>query len=281
MSQKSINIIGALSRQARANPNATAVDTPIGNISFRELDILVWRAATALYRGGVHPGAVVALAFRNELALLVAMLATARIGATVFSIPQSAPDMQRKAMAAESGAAMLATDTQDLAIGNLSTVTLDLRALALPSSAIDRQVEDKSPQAPCCTPDTGSGSTGKPKLIPMSHEIAIRRLVLSPYIQTGDRIVSLISSDFGGTKSLYLQSICVGATIILFNRRQASPIALCNERKASFLFAAVTHAEQMLRMLPEDATHVLGGCDHLYWRAQASATSCVARSRGN
>jgi len=90
-----MNLANELSKQAQLRPDATAIHLPRGTLSFRQLEELTWRAATFLHQNGVKAGDVVALTFASELTLLVTMLATARIGATVFSLPRNSPPFLR------------------------------------------------------------------------------------------------------------------------------------------------------------------------------------------
>ncbi|HOA94677.1 MAG TPA: AMP-binding protein, partial [Quisquiliibacterium sp.] len=88
------NLADALTRQAARTPAAPAVDVDGRVLAFQALESLVWKAAAALAGAGVRRGDVVAMACARPLPHLVSMLAVARLGATVLSIPSSAPHRQ-------------------------------------------------------------------------------------------------------------------------------------------------------------------------------------------
>lgn len=86
-----MNIVELLSRQAAERSEAAALVLLDKTVSYGALDTLVWKATTKPHRIGIRTGDVVAISFENQLAALIAMLATERIGATVFPLPPNTP----------------------------------------------------------------------------------------------------------------------------------------------------------------------------------------------
>ncbi len=253
------NLTDELSNQANLRPEAIAIHLPVANISFRQLETLTWRAATFLHQNGIRAGDVVALTFANELTLIITMLATARIGATAFSIPRGSPAILQAEMAATAKAQVLATDIVDLYADGLPRLLVDVELLAKDSAFIDTAVRDKSPQAPWLI-ITGSGSTGRPKQIPVTHSVFRERMVLySDQISTSsdDRIVSLIHSDFPSAKNQLLNALFSGASICLFDRAHTDPIELCRRKRVTVLYTAVIHVEQLVNRLPLGSKGIL------------------------
>ncbi len=257
--ESQINLADELSKQASLRPEATAINLPAGRVSFRQLEILIWRAATFLYRSGIRPGDVIALTFANELASITTMLATARIGATAFSVPRGSPSVLQAEMVAEAKVRILATDIADADSGGLPRLLVDVGILAKDSTSIDTSVRDKHPQAPWLI-ITGSGSTGRPKQIPITHSVFHSRMVLySDQILTSpnDCVASLIHSDFTVAKNQYLNALFAGASICLFDRANTNPIELCRRKQVTVLYAAVIHVEQLINRLPGGSKNVL------------------------
>lgn len=143
-----MNIVDLLSRQAAERSDAAALVLLDKTVSYGALDTLVWKASTKLHRIGIRTGDVVAISFENQLAALIAMLATARIGATVFSLPPNTPAAQRKSALARVGASFALTDSTTPDVDGVSTVNLDSRELTEPKEAIATGMGDESPQAP-------------------------------------------------------------------------------------------------------------------------------------
>jgi acyl-coenzyme A synthetase/AMP-(fatty) acid ligase/D-alanine-D-alanine ligase-like ATP-grasp enzyme len=255
-----MNLANELSRQAQLRPDATAIHLLKGTLSFRRLEELTWRAATFLHRNGVKAGDAVALTFASELALLVTMLATARIGATVFSLPRNSPPMLRAEMAAGAGARILATDCADADGAGLARLPVDIDALSKVEAPIDVNVRVDSPQAPWLI-ITGSGSTGRPKLFPVTHAQFHARISLtgeSISLSQNDRYASLPHLDFTSPKVKCLAALFAGAAVVLFDRSQLNPVVLCREYRVSILDATVFHVEQILAALTGDAKDMLG-----------------------
>jgi acyl-coenzyme A synthetase/AMP-(fatty) acid ligase len=253
------NLADELTNQASLRPEAIAIRLRARDISFRQLEILTWRAATFLHRNGTRAGDVVALSFANELTLIITMLATARIGATAFSVPAGSPPILQAEMLAKAKARILATDIAAADAGGLPRLLVDVGILAKDPTAIDTSVRDKYPQAPWLI-ITGSGSTGRPKQIPVNHSVFRERMVLySDRISTSpsDCIVSLIHSDFTLAKNQYLNALFAGASICLFDRAKTNPIDLCRRRQVTILYTAVMHVEQLLNRLPAGSKNVL------------------------
>ncbi len=254
-----MNLANELSRQAQLRPDATAIHLPKGTLSFRQLEELTWRAATFLHRNGVKAGDVVAHTFASELTLLVTMLATARIGATVFSLPRNSPPFLRAEMAAGASAHILATDCADADGAGLPRLLVDIGALSKVDAPIDVSVREDSPQAPWLI-ITGSGSTGRPKCFSVTHAKFYARISLvgeTISLSSNDRLASLAHLDFTSPKERCLAALCAGAAVVLFDRNQQNPIALCRRYQVSVLDATVFHLEQLLAALPGDSKDML------------------------
>ncbi|MBL0076971.1 MAG: acyl--CoA ligase [Rhodocyclaceae bacterium] len=254
------NLADGLSQQALLRPDATAVHLPTRVVTFRQMENLVWRTAMFLHGQSIQPGDVVALTFINELTLIVAMLATARIGATAFSVPRATPAIQQSEMLLLVNAKYMATDIVGTNLEGLVTLLLDIEALFRESIPIDKSLRDGNPHAPWLI-SMGSGSTGRPKQIPVSHSLFQARMALySDQIppSSSDRVASLIHSDFPTAKYWHLHAIFSGASICLFDRGNTNPIELCRNKKVTVLYSAIVHVEQLINQLQSESKNALG-----------------------
>lgn len=254
------NLADELGIQARLRPEAIALQLPNGTLSFRQLDDLTWRAASLLHLHGVRPGEIVVLSCASELALLAALFATARIGATAFSLPINTPPLLCAEMAKRVKARFLATDRPGRDIAGLARLSVDLDSLAAASTPLDPGVSQAFPPAPWLI-ISGSGSTGHPRLFTITQAQFHARAALAGKmlaLTSADRFASLAHLDFTSPKERCFAALFAGATVVLFDRKQANPLTLCRDQDVTVLDATVFHLEQMLGALPAGARNQLG-----------------------
>lgn len=255
-----MNLADLLSDNARRSPLAPAVVLADATLTYAQLEALVWQAAGFLRGVGVGRGDVVAQAFADEADALVALLATARIGATVFSLPLSLPPLKRAASVARAGATHLVTDSPQFEVDGLHPIVLrrsEVSALPVPAQS---DLRDDHPQAPWLLV-TGSGSTGEEKLMPMTHRQLMARLEFNRrvYATTAPhRLFSMVGVEFAVGKNACLTMLCHGWTVVLDPRGRVDPIAVCRRFGVTALFATVMHLEQMIAALPATGAPVLG-----------------------
>lgn len=254
------NLADELGKQARLRPEAIAIQLPHGVLSFRQLDDLIWRAASLLHRNGAKPGDVFVLNFASELALLATLFATARIGATAFSLPINTPPLLRTEMAERVNARYLATDRPDGDIAGLARLSIDIDSLPAACVPLDPGVSQAFPPAPWLI-ISGSGSTGHPRLFAVTQAQFLARATLAGKmlaLSFADRFASLVHLDFTSPKERCLAALFAGATVVLFDRKPANPVALCRDQGITVLDATVFHLEQLLDSLPAGARNELG-----------------------
>lgn len=245
-----MNISDMLESQAAALGEAPAIILQDQTLTFKQLDARVWHFAGELHRRGVRRGDVLAHTFDSELALFCSMLATARIGATVFSVPPNTPGVKRAQLLQQVRARHLATDRAGLQYTGMSTIPLALEPLHF--NAPEPALKDEGPIAPWIIV-SGSGSTGRAKLLPITHRQQWARMrcgqTLFPYAAS-DVFASLIPLDFYTTKMRYLEALAKGTPIALYDRRRQGAADLIDKYKVTALYGTVMHAEQLLQSLP-------------------------------
>lgn len=254
-----MNISDVLESQAAALGEAPCIFLPDQQLSFKTLNTRVWQVASALRQGGVGRGDVLAHTFNSELALFCCMLASARIGATVFSLPLNTPALKRQHLLEQVRARYLVTDLADLHDSGVATIALAAPQNHGHTEPPDPSLKDEDPQAPWIIV-SGSGSTGRAKLLPVTHRQQWARMKagqsLFPYAAS-DVFASLIPLDFYTTKMRYLEALAKGAPFFLYDNHPQAVIDLVASAKITALYATVMHAERWLQALPANAKPAL------------------------
>ncbi|HEV2702456.1 MAG TPA: amino acid adenylation domain-containing protein, partial [Steroidobacteraceae bacterium] len=214
--------------QVARSPEAIAVAFEGEVISYRELNALSNRFARHLLASGVKPGAKVGICMSRSIALIVALLAVQKSGATYVPLDPDFPAERLNYMLNDSGAALLIT-SGTLPPGLELPAALGTVALAdLPEDHATAAVENLG-WAPAPF-DLAyllytSGSTGRPKGVGVPHG-ALANFLISmrqcPGLAAADALaaVTTISFDIAGLE-LYLPLI-VGARVELVSRRVAT-----------------------------------------------------------
>jgi acyl-coenzyme A synthetase/AMP-(fatty) acid ligase/D-alanine-D-alanine ligase-like ATP-grasp enzyme len=247
-----MNISDMLESQAAALGQAPAIILQDRTLAFKELDTRVWQLAGKLYRSGVGRGDVLAHTFDNELTLFCCMLATARIGATVFSLPLNTPPLKRQHLLEQVRARHLATDMADLQYSGILTIPLGSEGDSLHATVPELGLKDEDPAAPWIIV-SGSGSTGRAKLLPITHRQQRARMQtgqdLFPYAAS-DVFASLIPLDFYTTKMRYLEALTKGTPFVLYDKNRQVVSDVIERFKVTAIYGTVMHAERMLQSLP-------------------------------
>ena len=257
MSMETItNIADIVSYQADIQADAIAVYTKEENLTYKQLDNLIWKLSNYLHKKNVVSGDVVTLVLNNELTILVSMLALARLGATVFSIPTSTPKLVFENMLANVNSKLMITDNVNKLKNSIPSLTIDLNHIEKSITSIDKSISCTSPNAPWSF-IAGSGSTGKKKIMPISHLQQIYRTKTSPIwlnATNKDRIATFVHINFSISKSIYLNAFYIGASIVLFDKQELNLFNIYKKYEISILHATVFHIEKILKESTEKLT---------------------------
>ena len=276
-----MNITDMLESQAVARGDAPLIVLHDCKLSFRALDIRVWQLSAQLQQSGVERGDVVAHTFADELDLFCCMLATARIGATVFSLPQATLPWKREQLLADTRTRHLATDVAGLHYGGIPTVLVG--SAAAHCSGLQRARKDDDPSAPWVIV-IGSGTTGASKLIAISHRQQWVRMMAGknwfPNAQS-EVFCSLVPLDFFTTKMRYLEALTQGTPIAVFDRARHGFTQLIDRFKATTIYGTVMHAENLIRSTSGDGKSALASLGSLMVIGSTVSMRLRERLRGS
>jgi amino acid adenylation domain-containing protein len=245
------SILGVLRRAA---PDATALDTPLGPVSFRELLSRVDGLAGALRAMGVGPGAWVAVYLERSAEMIIGLLGAMACGAGYVPLDPEHPAARQRHVLDDSRPAVL------LGRADGDALTAGGAALRLGPDDWPRT----GPPAPA--PDEGpaylmytSGSTGKPKGAVIEH--AALRNYLSwcvsalPFCGGGVPLFNSISFDHVVTA--IFPPLLRGEPVVLLppvRGGRALADALLTGRRYSYVKLTPSH----MRMLDLDQRAELG-----------------------
>lgn len=235
------NVSDILSKQALKQPSEKALLTNQSSISYLELDILVKRCATYLKQQGIKENDVVIHIFSNPILSIIAMFASARIGATMVSSPSNFSNDYLKELSEESLAKVLITDAEDTK--ELQINTLVVKQKLFENTQIETANYVEKPNAPWQL-IIGSGSTGKNKLFAITHSHEINRTLLWTPILADDIVTSFSEVTYSSVKRRILETFHAGASFFIFSaNKRIQDLRIHN---VTLLQTTAFHIEQLL-----------------------------------
>ncbi|MCC6191127.1 MAG: amino acid adenylation domain-containing protein [Anaerolineales bacterium] len=227
--------LGLIEGQARRVPAAMAVEAAEHNpangnaagLTYAALDREANQLARFLNAQGIGPGALVGVCVERTPRMLVALLGILKSGAAYLPLDPSYPPERLAFMLADSGAALVLTETglvgqvPDFAGRTLALDEAWPQISSQPGSTLRRRpLLDE-----CAYTIYTSGSTGQPKGVQVPHR-ALTNFLLSmqtaPGLTEADRLlaVTTLSFDIAGLE-LYLPLV-TGARVVLASRETAA-----------------------------------------------------------
>jgi amino acid adenylation domain-containing protein len=222
-------------RTADRVPDATAITSTDGDLTYRELDEQANRLAHRLADVGVGAGDAVGICMRRSAGSIVAVLATMKAGAAYVPLNFEHPAARLANQLEQAGAKAVVTEASvadRLPESGLPVIILD-RDAELAAASPARPAVDVSPDHLAYVLYT-SGSTGKPKGVEITHRNLVNYTthllrVLGDVDGRTFGVVSALSTDLGNT-SLF-PSLAGGGCLVLVDPDTAMDPALFAERQ--------------------------------------------------
>ena len=208
---------GLVRAQVRRTPDAVAVLSEMGSLTFRELEARAGNLAFRIRARGVKAGDPVGLCLDRTGDFVVALLGILQSGGVCVPLDATHPEARLQFLLQDSGARLLVTDTA-LAPMFASVETL----------CVDGALE---PQAP--VPDAGelcvcgagslasivytSGSTGRPKGVAVEHRslVNLALAIGQRYeLRAGDRVLQLAPLVFDVSAEEIFPTLAAGAAVV-------------------------------------------------------------------
>lgn len=254
------NLTKILTLHATSQPNAVAIYTDKGSITYALLENYVWRVATYFYNKNIREGDIVIHSIDDDFLIIIAMLATARIGATLVAVSMNTPTLQLQNIAKILKPSCIITDTKHNFDVPLDIILLTRELLRNIDININYDAYANTPKYPWEIV-VGSGTTGKQKLLPVTHIQIQARIELvkdALNITKFDKIASLIGLNYTTTKLRFLTAIATAASYIILDKTLNNLIPMCTKFNATVLTGTVFHIENILKKLPLNSQNIFG-----------------------
>ncbi|KAL9600221.1 MAG: hypothetical protein Q9179_003287 [Wetmoreana sp. 5 TL-2023] len=156
---------------AKKSPQAPALCSWDGDLTFQELEELSARLAKDLFSAGVRPETLIPVCFKKSLYAVVAMLAILRAGGAFVPLDPSHPRDRLEALIEKASAKIVVASPETAPLFNNIPVTI----VKVSSSMLACSEAVRDCRLPLVRPDHAafvlftSGSTGKPKGIVQEH----------------------------------------------------------------------------------------------------------------
>ncbi|MFG1945678.1 amino acid adenylation domain-containing protein [Nonomuraea sp. NPDC048826] len=244
--------------QVARTPAATAVESPLGTLSYAELNARANRLARHLVRLGAGPEDRVGVALPRSPGAVVAMLAVLKCGAAYLPLDLALPEARREALIRDAAPLTVIADQPD--------------DTGPPGGPSDGDLADAElirpllPGHPAYVIYT-SGSTGTPKGVVVPHGAIVnlaRDHIRRCRLDGTSRVLHLIAPGFDPAVANVAMALLCGATLVLpgpYDRLSGEDLA------EAFYLSAATFAQMppaLLATLPDDdlpalRTLIVGG----------------------
>ncbi|MEW1612488.1 MULTISPECIES: non-ribosomal peptide synthetase/type I polyketide synthase [unclassified Streptomyces] len=219
----SATIVERLLARFRTAPDAIAVETGAGTVTYGELDRASRALAARLLAHGVTPGSLVGLLTEPGADAVVAVVAVLRAGAGWVPLDSAHPTARLADQLLRAGVRTVLchapTRAAGEALGDITLVSVDMSTSAAPGPADDRvsPVDADSTAYVIFT----SGSTGRPKAVPITYRSMENYLswAISTFgYDEHDRLAQTASLCFDASVRQLLAPLLVGASVVTVDR---------------------------------------------------------------
>jgi len=209
--------------QAARAPEAVAVVSEAGRMTYDELERRSNQLAHDLIAAGAEPGGLVGMCLERSLELPVAMLAVLKTGAAYVPIDPSYPPQRQEFMLADAGASVLLTETRFLGTAGTDAMTLvcvdgDSERIAGRPTEAPEIVGDPEQRAYMIYT---SGSTGRPKGVEITHRSVANLMAhmrRRPGLTAEDVVANLTTPAFDLSVPDWYLPLTTGARLVIVPR---------------------------------------------------------------
>ncbi|HSK77697.1 MAG TPA: amino acid adenylation domain-containing protein, partial [Thermoanaerobaculia bacterium] len=219
-----VSVLRAFEAQAARTPDAVAVESRAGRLTYADLDARATALARHLRHLGVGPESIVGLHVERSLDMVVARLGVWKAGGAYLPLDPAYPQERLAFMLEDSGARVVLTQESleaKLPASNARAVLLDAdwpaAEAALPA------LDLKNTAYVIYT----SGSTGRPKgvLVPHASLANYVRVAAEAYgIGPADRVLQFASISFDTSAEEIDPALTTGATLVLRDEEMVSSV---------------------------------------------------------
>ena len=267
---------------ARAHAGAEAVAWGEERLTYAELDARANRLARRLQGAGVRPGDRVGVSLERSAALVTALLAVLKAGASYVPLDPAYPAERRAFMRRDAGlSALVASRAADAGVEAGERV----RVVALGEE--QGAIAARPAEAPGAAAFGGSeayvvytsGSTGTPKGIAVSHRAVARLARGTDYVRLGpgDRVAQLSNTSFDAATFEIWGALLTGATLVGVRREVSlDPAALAaavREDRLTTVFLTTALFNAVARAAPD----AFAPLSHLLFGGEAVDPEAVRR----
>lgn len=217
---------------ARAHPDHLAIKTPVGELTYGELNSAANRVAHMLLdreRSGAQP---VALLFDSGAQLIVAMLGVLKAGHFFVLVDPSLPKDKIVEVLAKSQASLVLSDARNLRMAKQAAGSV---VNAVDYDSVSRWANSADCELPLSPQTFGyvvytSGSTGEPKGVIWTHQTLLHhvRVITNTYRICKEDRISLMASMSGGALATIAHALLNGATLYPYDVQRSGVRELGN-----------------------------------------------------
>lgn len=208
-----------ISQVASKSPDAQAICSWDGNLTYAELDVFSSQLAHLLRMNAVKRHDMVALCFVKSLWAVVSMLAVLKAGATFLSVDPTYPQARRNTIleSAKANVVLLPKEFDPMELG-IGIHHISVSREALENMALDvdgSEAGDPSDVAYCVFT---SGSTGQPKGIAVEHSAlctSVEQQARAMEIDCGSRVLQFAAYSFDVSVGDIFTTLTAGACLCI------------------------------------------------------------------
>ena len=251
------NILDIISLQAFKQPNKVSIYTQKKEITYKQLNENIDKLAFYLNSLGINKNDIIFHHFEDEYLTILAMFATAKLGATLITLPTQISSLKLKELKEETKAKYLLHDIKNSSFSGIDSFFIDYESFEHIKNFQKEYFIDSFATWQIVI---GSGTTGKEKLFEVSHDLELERIKISKNsldLRPSDVVASLIKLNFNSTKIRFLATLYAGASYFIIDNNTIDILQVYKKYKISLLYTSVYHVENILKIITKDEENIL------------------------